>query len=335
MAIKAYRNPVHNNEAISQVPLKKYRELARRIELEYLHSKRLTGEPSSPDQKIDELTKDWTTSERERFRYWFRNTRDAGSLTTAESEMAIRTAQYMPHSHQQVLEDFKNKRRSMIRRLRRLQNELYEVYDKTGRVIDWSDETYSSPEKKIEAIQNAINQICNLLATLRTKEVAAAALTRTVTHLKRIDAGVAKNVTAVLENEGGIVRVAAQNASYQLARQLKEELDSLNYGSHLRRFFHIYEGLHKVGLSGIANSIEEIIQKELGSLTGITKKLGEVYSELLKIPAEKEAVTEDDTEIEIEEGDEGEEVQSPNPLDTESFKTPTKPEAPNIPASNA
>lgn len=303
MEAKAYRNPAHPTDVIPEAPLQKYRELARQVELQYLHGKKLFGRATSPDLEIDKLTQDWTTADREHFRYWFRNTRGAGGLATAESKMETRTAQYMPHQNQQTLEEFKTKRRSIIRRLRRLQNELMDIFQATQKAVDWTDENYSTPDKKVSAIQNAINQICNLLGTLRTKEVTAAALTRTIAHLKKIDEDTAKQVTSVLNEQGGVVKVAAQGPAYEIAKMLKEELDTLNYGNHLRRFFRIYESLHKVGLSGIAQDVEEIIQKDLSSLTGITKKLGEVYSDLLKIPA-----NEDKDEV--------------KPVGAEEFKTP-------------
>ncbi len=312
MEAKAYRNPVHFNETISEIPLKKYRDLAKQIELQCLHANRLFGRATSPDSQIDKLTQDWATNERERFRYWFRNTREANSLTTAESKMVTKTAQYLPHSHQDILDKFKDQRRSTIRRLRRLQNELLDMFEQTGKTVEWSDERYPTPDKKIEAIQNAINQICNLLGTLRTKEVTAAAITRTLGFLKGVDENVAKRVAGVIDEQGGIIKVAARGPIYEIAKKLKQELDGLNYGAHLRRFFHIYESLYKIGLTGIASDIEEIIQKELSSLTGIAKKLSEVYSELLKIPAE----------------DLKKEEQEVKPLNQEQFKTPetVKPE---------
>ena len=315
MEHKAYRNPVNFNEAISEVPLKKYRDLAKQVELQCLHANRLFGGASSPDSQIDKLTKDWDTSERERFRYWFRNTREKSSYTTAESKMLTRTSQYLPFSHHEQLDKFKDQRRSMIRRLRRLQNELLDMYEQTSKAVDWSDDRYPTPDKKIEAIQNAINQICNLLGTLRTKEVAAAAMVRTLGFLKGVDEKVAKRVAGIIEEQGGIVKVAAYGPAYEIAKKLKEELDSLNYGLHLRRFFHLYESLYKAGLAGIAMDLEEIIQKDLSDLTGISKKLGDVYSELLKIPAQ---------EIEKKEGASTPEVPPPN---REQFKTPqTQPE---------
>lgn len=315
MEAKAYRNPAYDKGAIPEVPLKKYRELAKQVELQCLHASRLMGHKTSPDTEIDKLTEDWTTADREQFRYWFRNTRGTGSLATAESKMVTKTAQYLPYGNKEVVDKFKEKRRSMIRRLRRLQNELLDTYEQTAKIVDWSDERYPTPDKKIEAIQNAINQICNLLGTLRTKEVTAAAITRTLGFLNTVDKDVAKCVAQAVKQEGGTVKVAAHGPAYEIAKKLKQELDSLNYGAHLRRFFHIYEGLHRVGLSGIAGDVEEIIQRDLSNLSSITKKLGEVYSELMKIPA-----------------NENKEESPVKPIGEEGFKTPEQTERVNIPA---
>lgn len=308
MQTKAYRNPVQLTDSIPEAPLQEYRALAKQIELQCLHAEKLNGRATSADQQIDQLTADWSNSERERFRYWFRNTRSAGGLATAESKMTTKTAQYLPFAHQEALDKFKEKRRSMVRRLRRLQNELFDAYEQSSKVVNWSDENYPTPEKKIEAIQNAINQICNLLNTLKTKEVTAAALTRTVGHLRKIDSFAAVRVTKVLNDNGGIVRVAANGSVQEIANKLKQELDNLNYGLHLRRFFHLYEALHNLGLSGIAGDLEDVIQKELGNLTSISKKLGEIYSDLLKIPAKEKAPSETPEEV--------------KPPGAERFKTP-------------
>lgn len=308
MEAKAYRNFPRDPHAISEVPLKEYRELAKRVELQCLHAKKLFGESSSPDQEIDKLTEDWSINERERFRYWFRNSRDSGTITTAENKMQVREAQYAPWQTDENMQEFKKKRKSIVNRLRRLQNEIGALYSENNGVV-WTDENYSSADKKFSAISTALNQICVLLQTLKTREVAAAAITRTVGALKVIDKKIADKFVGALNEFGGMERVAAQGPVYQVARALKEELNDLHYGKHLRRFFHIYEALHRLGLSGVASDLEDIIQKDLSNLSGITKKLGEVYGELLKIPGEELT----------EQSEKGSEVK---PIGEEDFATP-------------
>lgn len=284
MEINAYRNTTPG-ETIPEVSLKKYKDLAKRVELQCLHSKKLYGTPSSADIEIDRLTQDWLGTERERFRYWFRNTRNVRGLAKAGLQMITKQAQYLPHNHQEQIDTFKEKRRSMVRRLRKLQNELSDLFEQNRRSVEWTDEKYSSPEKKLEAVQTAINQICVLLSTLRTREVAAAAITRTVGCLRKIDASIAEKFSSALNEHGGMQRVAANGQIYEVAKLLKQELDALHYGTHLRRLFHVYEGLERLGYSGITEDIEKILQKDLSDLSGLYEKLSEVYTELLRLPS--------------------------------------------------
>lgn len=308
MRIKAYTNFSNPFEIISEIPIERYRELAKRIELQCLHSQGLQGRKTSPDLEIDKLTKDWTTNERERFRYWFRNTRDKSGLAVAENKKMTVVAQYLPFANQQKMDEFKTKRRSLIRRLRRLQNELGDMFTDTSRIVDWADERYPSPEKKLEAIQTAINQICTLLNTLRTKEVTAAALVRTLGFMNKVDKKIARRVASILGGKN-IKRIAEHGPVYEVARKIKEELDALNYGTHLRRCYHIYEKLLQLGLSGVASSMEIIIQKDLSDVVGVHKKLTEVYTELLKIPGREAESLKEDEKVSIK------------PIGEQQFKT--------------
>lgn len=317
MEAKAYRNRVNIPETISEVPLQEFKELAKQIELRCLHAKRLLGQYSSPNVEIDRLTSDWPVDKRERFRYWFRNTREVGNLLTAENKMETRQAQYLPYAQQEKIDSFKEKRRSMVRRLRRLQNEIGDLFDQSNRSVDWSDERYPSPEKKLEAIQTALNQICVLLSTLRTKEVTAAAITRTQRFLQAADNNIATRFASIVNEYGGMTRVAANAPVLQVAKRLKEELDSLNYGKHLRRLYSVYEALYHLKLPGIASMLEEVIQKELSNLSGIYKKVSEVYSELLKIPSSQ--LPDEKEEVEVK------------PIGEEQFKQPEDLQKPEIP----
>jgi uncharacterized protein YukE len=285
MQANAYRNTTPG-QTIPEVSLKQYKDLKKLIELRCLHAKSLQGSTTSPNAEIDKLTADWSGSERERFRYWFRNTTNVGGLVKAENQMTIKQAQlYLPHNVQEQIDVFKDKRRSMVRRLRKLQNELSDLFESSRKAVEWSDDRYSSAEKKLEAIQTAINQICVLLGTLRTREVAAAAITRTTNFLKKVDASVAEKFVAAIEEHGGMVKVAASASVYQVAKLLKQELDSLHYGTHLRRLFHVYEALERLGYSGISKDIEKVIQKDLSDLSGLYDTLSDVYTELLRVPS--------------------------------------------------
>lgn len=315
---QAYRNEVFHTQIIPEAPVSEWTQLAKTLELKQLHSKKLTGKESSINAEIDKATSNWNVSDREQFRYWYRNTR-AGKQT---ERTMIRLADYIPLETQQKLDEFSKSRESMIRRLRRLQNELGKFFEKSKRYLDWSDEQFPSAEKKFEAIQVALNQICILLGTLRTKEVTAAAIKRTATFLKTADPQVSEMFLEAIGGHRGMQRIAAESPLLEIAKKLKYELDTLHYGTHLRRCFNIYEQLLNEGYEGIAQSLEDIIQKDLSDLAKIYKRLSDTYSDLLKIPASDLSKIDRNKE-EITERLEEEKTPS---VPQREFKTPEMPE---------
>lgn len=279
---QAYRNTISEIDTIPEVPLKQWKTLAKQIQLKCLHSKRLTNHQSNFDSEIDNLTQNWDASTRERFRYWFRNT------YASEINKMQRLAQYAPHGIKTQVEDFEVKRKSLIRRLRRFQNEMAELFNSSQKAVEWTNNSkLKSGEEKLEYILSKINEICTLLSTLRTKEVTAAVLCRTAAHFDSLSPEVGKRFDNAVGGYSGIIRTAKTLETKDVARILRQELEAFHYGTHLRRLFQAYDTLSQLGLTNIAESIEEIIQKELGSLTGISKKLTEVYGDLLKIPLDQ------------------------------------------------
>ncbi len=323
----SYNNFSAPRESITAVPLKAWNELAKRVELQFLHAKKLHNHASSIDSEIDKLTTDWVATERERFRHWFKQTK----TLKAQSESTMeRTAEYgslySPHGSAETQEKFDNARKSLVRRLRKLQNEISELYQHSAKNIQWGDapgthSQFSTGDEKIGGILNALNTVCTLLSTLRTKELTAAVLMRTAGFISGISPQIGDRYKEVVGSRSELIRIARSAEVSTVANEIKKEMDAFNYGTHLRRMYSIYDKLSRLGLNSSMNDMEAIIQKSLGDITGLYKKLSEVYVTLMELP---EQVNEPDASI-------GKTVTPPDMKD--KFRTiPEKPQ--NMPAAD-
>lgn len=286
----AYRNFVSLGDPdFPEVPLAKWNQLAKLIELKVLHSQRLEGKKTSVQAEIDKETKDWTYSDRQRFKVWFDHTRPRVANTRVSME---KQALYHPHGSNESDATFLSVRKSLTRRLRKLQNEIAELYQNSSRNVQWSDTPgagpYKSGAEKLNAILNALNQVCTLLTTLRTKEVTAACLIRTGKILTSLDKNIGDRYKEVVGSKAAIVRIARNAEVSAVIADLKKEMEALHYATHLRRIYNIYDRLNKLGLSSQSADVEKIIQKDLTDVSSLSKKLSEVYVSLIEMPSQTE-----------------------------------------------
>jgi len=289
--MKAVAYPLGSMEAypIPEAPIKEWKALAKRIELELLHAKKRTGLESTVDKEIDNVTRDWALTQRERFRHWYKNTYTSRHAELASGNTMIKQALYSPHGSEEVKQKFEDKRMSVIKRIRRLQNEIGQIYRNNSKAVEWSDARYPSGQAKVEAILHALNTVCVLLDTLQTKEITAAVLVRTARHITHLDPAYGQKFREIVGEQSDIIRFARSNEISAIAAELKKELDCFYYGIHLRRLYSIYDQLGKLGLTSLQGDLEQLIQKSLPDVTAIHKQLSEVYTAILEIPAEHPA----------------------------------------------
>jgi len=283
MIKQSYQNYDIPVEFFPEVPIKEWKALAKQVELKLLHSKKLAGKQLSANQIIDALPMEWSSKDREQFKHWFQHTYNIRAFAAGESSMR-RFAFYPPHGTNEAQQSFDKQRQSIVKRIRKLENEISQLYRSTTKSVEWSDPRYPTSQAKLEAIQGALHQVSVLLDALHTKEVTAAVLMRTARVLHGIDPAVGKRFAEVMGEKKGIVAIATSNEAASIAADLKKELDIFNYGLHLRKLYSVYERLGKLGMTSLQEEVEELIQKNLTDVSSIYKKLSEIHSTLLKIP---------------------------------------------------
>jgi hypothetical protein len=88
------------------------------------------------------------------------------------------------------------------------------------------------------------------------------------------------------------IKTAAEGADLSGAMEMiKDELDIFNYGVHLDKMMKIRGELLADGRNSEADTILEIIKKELDDIDGIHKKLVEVYTSLGQVPRQRKQVS--------------------------------------------
>jgi hypothetical protein len=335
MITQGYLNNDNAPEFFPEIPLKDWRALAKQVELKHLHSKKLTGQQLGVHQIIDGLTPDWSSKDRQRFKHWFQHTYNIRASAVGESSMR-RFALYPPYGASEAQQAFDKQRASIVKRIRKMENEISQLFRSTSKTIEWSDPRYPTSQAKLEAIQGALHQVSVLLDALHTKEITAAVLMRTARVLHGIDSDVGKKFAEVVGHSEGIVAIASNNEVAQIAADLKKELDIFNYGLHLRKMYNIYERLGKLGMTSLQEEVEELIQKDLTDISSIFKALSGIHSALLKIPNEEtvEVVEEPSTPAPVKPQAQEIPKQEPHrvPL-AETFKAPP-PKAPAVPAAD-
>jgi hypothetical protein len=333
MIKQSYQNYDNAPEFFPEVPIKDWKSLAKQVEIKYLHSKKLTGSQLSINEIIDGSTPDWSSKDRERFKHWFQHTYNIRASAVGETSMR-RFAFYPPHGATEVQQTFDKQRLSIVKRIRKLENEISQLYRSTAKTIEWSDPRYPTSQAKLEAIQGALHQVSVLLDALHTKEVTAAVLMRTARVLHGIDSDVGKKFAEVVGHAEGIVAIASSNEVAQIAADLKKELDIFNYGLHLRKMYNIYERLGKLGMTSLQEEVEELIQKDLTDISSIFKALSGIHSALLKIPNEETVEVVEEPSVPAPTKPQAQDLPKQDPHRVplaETFKAPP-PKAPAVPA---
>ena len=241
---------------------------------------RAYGKEYTFPQILYHFTKDWDMFERFDFKNWYTwKYRKANKENNMEKQ-----ADFVG---QDRIQQFMNQRKKFMNRINLVRKALMELINSGLIMQNDSNKLY----KIIAMLEfEATNLKAPKLAAARTRRAAKMLDKHGFTEGKVILFAAADE----LLNPGPLVRTADEKPktekdsqeAVELLRQIKREMDSLNYGSHLDSLFAIKKKLETMNRQGDVEAVEKIIRDDLGSLEKLNKKLIEVYTNLSKVPLE-------------------------------------------------
>ena len=275
---KAYPSMESVNSAQKPVNLDKWNKTATAMSA----FGRVYGKEYTFPQILYHFTKDWDMFERFSFKNWYR-----WSNKRASSEKVQKFASDFVSNDR--LQQFTNKRKKLMNRINLVRKALHELINSGLIIEDSSNKLY----KIISMLEFEAMRI-------KSPTVAASRIRRASTQLGKLGFTEGESLLKEAATEylsTAVVKTAAADPKEAVIvlREIKKEMDMLNYGRHLDILYNVRKKLEEMGRSTDVEAIEKIIRDDLGLLEKLSKKLTEVYTSLSKVPLELSA--EDDKEL--------------------------------------
>lgn len=235
-------------------------------------------------QVLYHFTKDWDMFERYDFKKWFKWTqKTAGDKMKFEKYAADQI-------NTDRIQQFSDKRKKLLNRINLVRKALHELIN--SGLIQQQD-------------SNKLYKVIAMLEfeamRIESPKLAAARIRRTAGICGKLGfvEGQQELITAAKEflsnSKSSLIKVAADDQeekknksqeAIEILKEIKKEMDSLNYSRHLDTLYSIKKKLELMGRSGDMESVEKIIRDDLATLEKLNKKLIEVYTNLSKVPLE-------------------------------------------------
>jgi hypothetical protein len=220
--------------------------------------------------------------ERFSFKKWYKW---STSMKKASINDRIQKFAYADTLGQDRLSQFTTKRKKLLNRISLVRKALHELMN--SGLID----------------QQASNKIYKIISMLEMEAMQVQAPKIAMARVKRASkqfdslgfiegSSILNLAIADLQDNTTLMKVAneesrgSQQEAVSLLRDLKKEMDLLNYGRHLDALYDIMKKLKKMGRSSDAEAVEKVIRDDLSSLEKLNKKLVDVYTSLSKVPLE-------------------------------------------------
>lgn len=243
---------------------------------------RIYGSNYTFPQILYHFTKDWDMFERFSFKKWYKW---STSMKKASINDRIQKFAYADTLGQDRLSQFTTKRKKLLNRISLVRKALHELMN--SGLID----------------QQASNKIYKIISMLEMEAMQVQAPKIAMARVKRASkqfdslgfiegSNILNLAIADLQDNVALTKVAneesrgSQQEAVSLLRDLKKEMDLLNYGRHLDALYDIMKKLKKMGRSSDAEAVEKVIRDDLSSLEKLNKKLVDVYTSLSKVPLE-------------------------------------------------
>jgi hypothetical protein len=241
------------------------------------------------DKLIDHFTQKWDFQEQNSFKDWWRLTQ---TNKRGQHNMSMEKTAYDYNAANQEgqLNELKKKLRSRINSAERLLNKMIDEgllagsNDKAlyiGRILQKLKEEVNllNRPQLMEARHNRANGIFRKAGLVEIADIMAGSVSIIASFGK-----------TPLTKKAAEEEVASGNLG-SIMEMIKEELDAFNYGVHLDNMMKIRGHLIALGRNSEADTILDIIKKELDDIDGIHKKLVEVYTSLGQVPRQRKQVS--------------------------------------------
>jgi hypothetical protein len=258
--------------------LKKWKDTAVKAKIAAREYKEYTEE-----QLVNHLTQKWDLQERESFKDWLKYQTKRGRQDMSMQKTAY---DYNSANQEEQLNELKKKLRSRVSSAERLLNRMLDEGLLAG-----NDDKALYIGRILQKLKEEIN-LLKRPQIMQARHQRAGNIFRKAGLVELADIMVGSISVIGSFGKKEMVKTAAEGADLSGAMEMiKDELDIFNYGVHLDKMMKIRGELLADGRNSEADTILEIIKKELDDIDGIHKKLVEIYTSLGQVPRQRKQVS--------------------------------------------